>query len=71
MKYFYYTSKHPYMHGWIVTDTKEKCSDLCGHGWKGFVNAIRVYCWYLGMSPRKAFNLFKRKKDKWTPMDPY
>ena len=61
MKYIYYNSKEPYLPGWIVTDTKAKHSDLCGNGWSGFINAIRVYLWYLGVPAKIAFKLFKKK----------
>lgn len=61
MKLIYYSFKKPPERGWMVTDTKLKCTDVCG---KSFLNAFRSYLWYLGVPAKKAFNFLRKNKVK-------
>ena len=44
---------------WDVVNTKFNTHDVC----PDFKTAIEYFLWNLGMSPKKAFNLFKKNKD--------
>ena len=56
MKYFYYNFKEPFK-GWIVKDTKSKCSSYCDDQ---FWLAFRTWLWYLGiLSTKRSFKRYE------------
>ena len=58
MKYLYYSFKRS-SKGWTIFDSKLGCIDYRSNN---FVRALRSYFWHMGMSGRKAINLFRKQK---------